>query len=875
MPTDTTAKGQIQFIQNHQTALNAGEYNISIEQSISITIDDKDKTSQKFTSNLTFVVQGNRFELNPQDIHSVFPPAGSSGDHSHVLPHIVLKRSTFPWEREALSKNQNVPWLALLVIYEEEEEKHLLKTLQKQQLNSLWKDETTSEKTKKVQKLWECLVKIGWLKSINNDEALIVDKRKTEILEDNFTKFEEQIEAIFAQVKTTKVIPLKNLTQNYANLIKWNAITLETGQHEDDQVSVIDINKQFLSEILPTTQDLEYLAHVRQVNEFEINIESVDNIEQLPKDKEHKNIVFVGKIGDNYYVRIFDNNGTIIIDDTNFNPNQSKEEIENNLGKQSIETGTKAKLIEQLSLDLGYKLYNEPLAVIISNRLPKKNGRSTAYLVSLEERFNGDGNFNYKDPNDKDYIRLVTLKSWSFSCSQPEQNFKGLLKNLNFLFNYNLSNGDIDKLNQYQIPDSLKLEFKNNQIILSSNATLQDQNLQDQNLQDQKWTLVDGDRKYDLIKKNNFLNIYDRSSLLILPQNVNKEADKYLAKGYVPLPHYLRQGGKTYSWYHSPLLPGKNPTDLKLSQLSIRCADQLIAYDPTNGLFDISYAAAWQLGQLLALQDKKFAVSLFNWKRTNAQKLAKDNQQALYPHLFANKNENSDQNSEFPEDVKTWLERLGLLYNIPFNYLVPDEKMLPIESIRFFWLDWFWVESLLDGAFSIGRVQESEIKSNPITVTGEAKIITGFILRSEVVSGWIDLQVDGSNSLIEKENPMEEKLKVLRCDRLSEDVLICLFDGEINTVDISLKPEGLHFGFNNDENDNLWRELRQLDGTEKNDWKVDITKRDNNNNVVNISDLAKQIKGKLKDNKERKDNDNFTSAQFSLQMVQGAEKIRF
>lgn len=708
--TDTTAKGQIQFIQSHQTPLDAGEYKIEIQQTIQI-----ENINDTFTSNLTFIVQGNRFELKPQDIHAVFPPSGSFGDHSHVLPHIALKSSTLPWERLAQSGNQNAPWLALIVIHEEE---NLLRTIQKETiLETAFSDSQNQELTKeKKEELWQHLLSgsIGWIELIN-DEAIIVEKskRKSEKLESEFAGFEEQIEAILAKSGNTKITTLKKLQQPSTGTIKWPGVTLETGQQEDDKVSVIDVPKNLLSEILPTTKDLEYLAHVRQVT------------------------------GD----------------------------TEN----------------------------SEPLAVVISNRLPKKDGISTAYLVSLENRYNNNNEFNYQDATDKNYIRLVVLKSWNFSCTKGEQSFMGLLKKLN--------------------KDTLKLPTQN-----------------------------------------------------------NPEADQYFTKGYIPLRHYLRQGGKTFSWYHSPLIPGENPTNLTLSQLSIRSADQLISYNKKTGLFDISYAAAWQLGQLLALQDKKFATSLFNWKRSNAQKLAQNNQQALYPHLFPQQDNNSADN-DFPEDIKTWFEQLGLLYNIPFNYLVPDEQMLPPESIRFFWLDWFWVESLLDGAFSIGRVQDSDAQqySNNNSLKGKAKQITGFLMRSEVVSGWPDLQIDGSESSITGHKTMEENQKstILRRDRISEDVLICLFDGEIKTVDISLKPEGLHFGFNNDA-DNLWRELRKLDGTEMSDWKVQpIPWKNESNKVVDIDNLVSKIKEQLTTQKEINNSAPFTSAQFSLQMVQGAEKVRY
>ena len=467
----TNSTGKIQFIQNHKPALDAGTYEIKVSQ----TVEGKDiNVGNSFASSLTFVVQGNRFDLNPQDIHAVFPPAGSSGDHSNVLPHIVLKRSTLPWERN-VQIDKDVPWLALILIHEGE---------------------------------------------MAQSEDIKEDKN--------------------AQSEGFRIVTLKKL---------WSGVTLETGQNENDKVAVIDVPQPLLSEILPSIDDLQYLAHVRQVT-------------------------------------------------------------------------------DQITPD------NEPLAVVISNRLPKKGGNSTAYLISLENRYDlYNDNGLPKKTDTKDHIRLVVLKSWSFSCTRPEQDFKGLLTNLN------------------------------------------------------------------------------RNTLLRLPPNTNSEAEEYLAKGYVPLPHYLRQGGKTFSWYHSPLLPAENPKSIALSQLSVRCADQLLSYNATNGLFDTSYAAAWQLGQLLALQDKSFAINLFNCKRSNAQKLAKESQLALYPHLFTSQ-PNTGDDIEFPNDINTWFEQLRLLKGVPFHYLVPDDRMLLPESICFFWLDWFWVESLLDGAFSIGRVQASDAKQD-------------------------------------------------------------------------------------------------------------------------------------------------------------------
>ena len=63
---------------------------------------------------------GERFHILPEHIHAAFPPAHSLGDHSNVLPHLMLARTTLPWERESISGDPDTPWLVLLVIHENE-----------------------------------------------------------------------------------------------------------------------------------------------------------------------------------------------------------------------------------------------------------------------------------------------------------------------------------------------------------------------------------------------------------------------------------------------------------------------------------------------------------------------------------------------------------------------------------------------------------------------------------------------------------------------------------------------------------------------------------------------------------------------------------
>ncbi len=85
-----------------------------------------------------------------------------------------------------------------------------------------------------------------------------------------------------------------------------------------------------------------------------------------------------------------------------------------------------------------------------------------------------------------------------------------------------------------------------------------------------------------------------------------------VAMGYVPLNESLREGGQTVSWYRGPCIPYQNMASALTLPLS--SADQATGFDPTTGMLDVSYSAAWTIGRMLALQDVAFSVALYNWK---------------------------------------------------------------------------------------------------------------------------------------------------------------------------------------------------------------------------------------------------------------------
>lgn len=85
-----------------------------------------------------------------------------------------------------------------------------------------------------------------------------------------------------------------------------------------------------------------------------------------------------------------------------------------------------------------------------------------------------------------------------------------------------------------------------------------------------------------------------------------------LRMGYSAFDHATRQGASTVSWYRGPLLPFDVPQE---GEVPFPSADSLTRYDPDSGMLDVSLAAAWQIGRLLALGDRAFSTLLYDWKQ--------------------------------------------------------------------------------------------------------------------------------------------------------------------------------------------------------------------------------------------------------------------
>ena len=403
-----------------------------------------------------------------------------------------------------------------------------------------------------------------------------------------------------------------------------------------------------------------------------------------------------------------------------------------------------------------------------------------------------------------------------------------------------------------------------------------------------------------------------------------------LSRSYVPLPWRTRLGEQTWAWYRGPLSaesvadfvdPGQ-PTLKEIGWQPFRTASAALVYDPTSGVFDLSYAVAWETGRLLALADGAFSRALVDWRRrahrlvdliaermAQVQALSKlklddptTEQQVLAlikpyvvtddfmhylltqfadevaPRLAAPQAEPPDpalppypslpappsdpqtladlmQETDVQEAIRSlgareldaitdWLARRYVLMGVPFETLVPRAELLPSESIRFFYVDVNWLDSLLEGALSVGvessrdTVYQDLMKDliwdaaittattlraqllgvAPPSPGVEPAAMAGMLLRSALVSGWPGLEIHGYAKQLAGGGPdPASEIPLLRLERLSSGVLFCLWPEVPTVVAVDEPSEGIAFGFEDapkgQGDGRTWLCLRSLDST--------------------------------------------------------------
>jgi len=782
--TQPSLIGQIQFFDNYIPVLHDGDYTIEVTQRLKGdgTASGGFAVDKTFTATQEFTVTGPRFTLDPADIHREFPPPGHRGQFVGVLPHVTLTKRALPWERRAFA-NADVPWLALLVLSEDEILDPVIGT------------------------------------AVDAPDAPNPQRASTILLE----------ELTDPPASPVVVVP---------------DVTFDPYEKAATSLcSVIDIAPATFRAVVPSQAELIYLAHGRKVN------------------------------------------------------------IEEKSTSVTVEAaGTRIEDATQW------------FSVLVAGRFPEAPKpsagtvtatRSIAHLVSLEGLATyvpeTPGGTATDFPPSATRVRLVSLASWTFdSLPVGSQSFEALMDGL--------------------VPDD---QSKRDELFLR-------------------------------------LPVPDLPGSPTPEQTYARDA---LAAGYTPRTYATRQGERTFAWYRGPFVPTL-PERFAADRRRFSVSGEAVVYDAGKGLFDMSYASAFEIGRLAALHSGVHVATLRSWRdkgrrlldllqhrlgstalqslfATEAGELTAEDalQHALLTdgfidylatefvdtvvpalnrdhgatpqgvgdirpanELSANAAQSLAQALTDPDlagflqrldhaeldPILTFLANLSLLRGVPFDYLVPDARMLPSESVRFFYIDRNWLDALTDGALGIGLQTGIErgfqTAMSRVVADGTLRLthavrdrllgidtpspdddgtlpLAGMLIRSAVVSGWPGLEVQA-------EDAAGKPIGLLRLDHVGPQTLICLFAGIPAKVSVTEPQEGLHFGV---ESDNKVY-LRHLDGPDVGhlldppQW---ITAQVNADRRLDVTKAAADLKAQLKPG------DPFGPADFAVQMVDVPQRFTY
>ena len=867
--------GDIRFYDNYLPPLDAGDYTISVQQTVNSTelATGGNPLNQTFPSTpplaQAFTVVAPRFALDPADIYSVFPPASSIGTFDQNLSHIVLTKRNLPWERFLSKGDLTTPWMALLLLSPDE----IIPPASMPPPTSTLANPSRAGTYNLPDVLNPPTGTLGPNLIAESQDLL---KQVTSITVTNsgsgYTSAPTVTITGGGGSGATATAQVQNgalsltLTSGGTGYTSDPTVTITggggTGATATAQRGVvcraIDILTDTFTKVTPRFEpkaatpvdELKYLAHCRQVNTGDKEISST-------KDDGWFSVVIGNRFpgpGAGPVLKV-----TLIEGGLNYTTAPDVVIKGNGQGAAAV-TQVENGVVVSLTLTSGGTGYTSPPEISFSGGGGTGASASAqigapwvAHLVSLE----GFANYLVDNPTwgqGIKRVRLVSLYSWNFTCLSESGDFRDLMMNL--------------IQGQAEGGASLLLH----------------------------------------------LPVTTASQPAGSPEATVQQA---LGAGYNALSYETTIGDSTFAWYRGPFAPAPRPLFPNMNPYT--SAASAMIYDQNNALFDQSYAVAWQTGRLLALSDQSFGTKLLQWRRKGnrmvnllAGRLNSRNVRALTSspdvsehssevvaqlrsllqpdfvsstfmnHLLTNFSKNTapriaqsvaprsmekqsagdvrsgpaagaqhietlkklythpavqqllvetanggqqDGTDQALDYIVAWLAELRLLYGVPFVNLVPDARLLPQESLRFFFVDPNYLEALVAGALSIG-IQSSRDsvfqslmhaslstathravqlvrakRSGRVTQTASVQegaappqtSLAGFLLRSSVVSGWPGLEVR-----VYSDSAGTAPLKLARMDRLAPDLLLCLFPQTTARIEISEPKEGLAFGHEDD-----------------------------------------------------------------------------
>lgn len=843
--------GTLVFSSDQVPVMKDGQYTLSLN--LGLAIEQMSITDNTWSSGFSFHISGPRFSLQPQDIISVYPPDLNTGDYAQTLPTITLSRASLPWERQTGSGNTSDSWLVLLVVDE------------------------------------------------------------TELSENGGS----------VSVSTMKVSDY--LPQN----------EIQPTDDPDSSLVVLSMSASFAASILPAQADLQHLAHVRQsmLGQAETSEKrAVIMANRLPRPNA-SSIAYLVSVENRYQTTSQGNylpgsgpETFPVLASWRFTS------LENGLDFSEIASNLNC---DPSTLQIPYPISNDPDLTNPSGYLRMgyvplphtfRNGQSSvswyhgplspcnrivpfqipssgpdALMIYFEQIGIFDAGYSAawqlgRQLALQDTEFSNTLYKWkrTNSMAAHQQQQASLNSHLPVVSKmdrwnqlnevqqayYRLNNSELSNSafssrigTNLQLLVSNPAEFRKNESFGQSYYTHY-RSGNTLSFNDGMKTLIDGDFSISFwfctnnIEGNQPSNLYNGGMTLI--SFYTGEFSTIAAVTITPYSVNLGNGGT-----------GVNLCDGNWHQLVLTSSDISGTTYLKLYIDNYQYGSTSFVSITPAQGEHRYYncyVGSYAPNTYNGQFLGKIANLRIFSEVISSEDTRLIANNDTRgQDIFPFFNKLSLLHKVPFNYLVNNEQMLPAESIRFFQIDNSWINCLIDGAYSIGRVSEAQYTEdctafNELGLSSQP-LMTGFILRSQLVSGWKDLLCDGYSVLLDDSQAPSDSdiLNIVRMERLSENILLCIFEGQLQTLDLHVKRESVHCGVASLTNSGYTITLRNHYGqlispSEPVSGSFKTLAR-----TLNIAQLFSSMSSKLTSDCGFA---SATNAAFSLQMIEGVPCVR-
>lgn len=428
-------------------------------------------------------------------------------------------------------------------------------------------------------------------------------------------------------------------------------------------------------------------------------------------------------------------------------------------------------------------LYKET-SIVISKRMVKPATKYRAFVCAYIN--NETGKYDLSKNESKE---LIILSDWKFESSElnsfqyNEERFKG---------NTLVSNKKNKRSNSPIFSSKEEMEKFLNKAPIKFNEILEGIKGEKR---EEYWSLL----RYEGKTLRGMLQELKFSEIGFTPNHhFSKDYKELIDMGKVPLLHQLKSGGKVVSWYQGPFTKLKSSFNL-LQHIEIEKnkedkitivpdhAEKLIFFNNNTKMLDMTYASAWQIGRILALNNLEVLEELKKWKHSlKINELIQQQNKAYSPINIA-----QDYSvRQLPQVLRNFVLDLLFFKNFPYYYLFPDQSFLPLESIKYFRLDNNWLLAMLFAIFSIGKNFELSffvkyvLNDNSIrNMFNLENSKFGFVIHSDILEKWPDIAINYNEDISEFNSITE----------ISSSTKLFFTTEKINKISLFQKAENSHF----------------------------------------------------------------------------------